>query len=123
VALGHLVDLTRIGPKHWQIEQGSARITISYHEESGLVIGDAFLAQLPNKEIAPVYKFLLSENYHIENLAFSVKGNDIILSLIIYDRYLNVDTGTGLLVYLLEKADHYDNVLVEKYGAHWKENI
>jgi len=120
VALGHVIELTRVGPKHWQIEQGSARITISYHEESGLVIGDAFLAQLPSKDIAPVYKYLLSENYHMENLSFSVKGNDIILSLIIYDRYLNVDTGTKLLVYLLDRADHYDNIIVEQYGARWK---
>ncbi|MEZ4966384.1 MAG: hypothetical protein R2791_14175 [Saprospiraceae bacterium] len=45
---------------------------------------------------------------------------DIILSLLIYDRYLNEETGQALLRTLFEKADYYDNILVEQYGATWK---
>lgn len=122
-ALDHSIDLARIGPNHWQIEEGSARIMLSYHEESGLIIGDAFLAQLPKKAIGPIYEYLLKENYTMNHLSFSVRGNEIILSLIIYDRYLNVETGKQLLHYLFERSDHYDNILVEQYGARWKEEI
>ncbi len=114
------VDLARIGPNHWQIEEGSAKASVTYHEESGLIIGDAFLAQLPKKDIGPIYQFLLKENYRMENLSFSVRGRDIILSLIIYDRYLNPETGEQLLKLLFRQADHYDNILVEEYGATWK---
>lgn len=118
--LGHNVELARIGPNHWQIAEGSAKITLSYHDESGLIVGDAFLAELPKSEIKPIYQFLLAENYHLENLSLSVRGNEIILSLIIFDRYLNVDTAAFLMKHLFEKADHYDTILVEKYGALWK---
>ena len=115
--------MARIGPNHWQIEKGSARITITYHEESGLILGDAFLVQLPKQEINRIYAYLLRENYRMSHLSFSIRGNDIILSLIIYDRYLGVDTGKLLLEYLFERSDHYDNILVEEYGALWKEEL
>ncbi len=118
--LGYKIDLTRIGPSLWQIEKGSATIRISYHTDSGLIIGDAFLARLPNEKIGAIYAYLLAQNYTLNGLAFSVKGNDIILSLIIYDRYLRVETGKQMMQYLFEKADSYDNVLVEHFGAQWK---
>jgi serine protease Do len=117
---GHEVELSRRGPNNWEIRQGSARITIAYYEKNGLITGDAYLATLPKKEIGPIYEFLLRQNYEVESLTFSVKEQDVILSLLIYDRYLNVDTGLKLFSHLFEKADHYDNILVEEYGAQWK---
>ena len=119
--LGHEVKLARIGPNLWEVIEGSAKVYLAYHEESGLIIGDSLLAQLPKREIGALYEFLLRENHRLENLSFSVKGNDIILSLIIYDRYLNVETGEYQMKRLFEKSDHYDDILVETYGAIWKE--
>lgn len=118
--MGHNVGLSRIGPNHWEIIEGSAIIKISYHEKTGLIIGDASLCLLPKENINPLYEYLLKQNYEIEGLTFSIKENDIVLSLLIYDRYLNMDTGMKLFKYLFEKADHYDNILVEEYGAIWK---
>ena len=83
-------------------------------------MGDAFLATLPRKEIKPIYEYLLRQNFSIEGLTFSIKGQDIILSLLIYDRYLNLETGKTLFNHLFKKADDYDNILVEQYGASWK---
>ncbi|NND06654.1 MAG: trypsin-like serine protease [Saprospiraceae bacterium] len=120
VALGYNIDLSRVGPNQWQIEKGSAAIQVSYHMNSGLIIGDAYLAKLPKEHIDKIYSFMLQENYNLEALSFSVKGNDIILSLIIYDRYLSLETGKRMLEYLFEKADAYDNILVDQYGARWK---
>lgn len=117
---GHEVKLSRKGPNAWQIKEGSAKILISYNEKSGMIASDAFLCQLPKQNIAPIYKFLLKENYKIESLSFSVRNQDIILSLIMYDRYINEESGEKLLKYLFERADHYDNVLVEEYGATWR---
>ena len=51
-----------------------------------------------------------------------MRGQEIVLSLVIYDRYLTLDTGMKRFRNLFEKADHYDNVLVEQFGAGWKEN-
>jgi len=119
-SMGHNVGLSRIGPNHWEIIEGSANIKISYHEKTGLIMGDASLCLLPKENINPLYEYLLKQNYEIEGLTFSIKENDIVLSLLIYDRYLNMDTGMKLFKYLFEKADYYDNILVEEYGAIWK---
>lgn len=121
-ATGHPIRLTRRGPNAWEIREGSARIDITYHEDSGLITGDAYLCRLPDRGRSQLYRFLLRQNYTTEGLTFSTKGSEIILSLLIYDRYLNVDTGLAQFRHLFERADYYDNVLVEHYGAVWKED-
>jgi len=120
--MGYSVQLSRRGPRNWEVRQGSAMIEVSYHEKTGLIIGDAILCQLPKdaERIKALYEFLLRQNYIVENLTFSIRDRDIILSLLIHDRYLNVDTGVKLFKYLFEQADYYDNVLVEEHGAMWK---
>lgn len=120
---GHEVAFSRRGPNNWEIGEGSAHINISYHEQSGLIIGDAYLCCLPKQNVKEIYVYLLKQNYEIEGLTFSVKGRDIVLSLLIYDRYLNVDTGVKLFNKLFAKADYYDNILVEEYGALWKKEV
>jgi len=94
--MGYDIDLSRMGPNHWSIRRGSAKINIAYHEKSGLIIGDAYLATLPEDNIKELYTFLLKQNYKLEGLTFSVKGQDIILSLLIYDQYLNKETAQRL---------------------------
>lgn len=117
--LGHNVKLSRRGPNNWEIIEGSAKINIAYYEKNGLITGDAYLCLLPKKNIKPLYEYLLKQNYKTEGLTLSVKGQDIIISLLIYDRYLNSETGLKLFQHLFERADYYDNILVEKYGAVW----
>jgi serine protease Do len=53
-------------------------------------------------------------------MTLSVYEQDILLSLLIYDRYLDEETGTTLFNQLFRRADYYDNVLVEQYDAIWK---
>lgn len=119
--LGYDVALSRSGPNAWEIRHGSAKILITYHEKTGLMSADAILCQLPKENIKPLYEYMLRENYTNEALTLAVNEQDILLSLLIYDRYLNEETGLKLLRMLFEKADYYDNVLVEQYGAKWKE--
>ena len=122
--LGHDVKLCRMGPAHWIIKEGSARIKLYYNEKLGMIFGDAYLCYLPKQDISPIYHFLLKENNTLEGLCFSVPENskDIVLSLFIYDRYLNEQTGRELFFNLFKMADHYDNILIEKFGAVPKEN-
>ncbi len=121
---GYDPELSRSGHLQWEIQQGSAKINISYYDKTGLIIGDAYLCKLPSEKQVPLYEFLLRQNYEIEGLAFSIRGHAIVLSLLINDSYLNVETGEVLLNHLFERADFYDNILVEKFGASWgiKEN-
>jgi serine protease Do len=120
VRIGHDVALSRCGPNAWEIREGSAKILITYHDKSGLISADAILCELPKENIKVLYEYLLRENYTNEGMTLSVHDQDIILSLLIFDRYLNEDTGMAMLRNLFEKADYYDNILVEQYGAAWK---
>lgn len=117
---GQDVALSRSGPNAWEIKHGTARIQVTYHAESGLMSADAVLCQLPKENIKPLYEYLLRQNHEIESFTLSLHGQDIVLSLLIFDRHLNPETGMTLLQNLFEKADHYDNILVEQYGATWK---
>jgi serine protease Do len=118
--IGHNVALSRSGPNAWEIKQGSATILITYHDKTGLLSADAVLCELPKDNIKPLYEYLLRQNFQNEGITFSVNDQDIMLSLLIFDRYLNEDTGKAMLQQVFEQADHYDNILVGEYGATWK---
>lgn len=116
---GYQIELSRKGPSAWEVEQGSATIQIIYNKKEGYIIGDAILCQLPESPSESLYQFLLAQNYLLKGLNFSVKGVDIVLSLLIFERDLNMETGSILFKHLFEQADYYDNVLVEEHGAKW----
>ncbi|WP_238750018.1 serine protease [Neolewinella maritima] len=120
VAAGHDPRLARRGPNLWRIRQGSATIQVTYHEDSGLITGDAYLCRLPELPSPDLFAFLLRENDRLRQLTFSTYGRDIILSLLIYDRYLSLATALPRFEELFEQADAYDDVLVETYGALWR---
>jgi serine protease Do len=117
---GFDVRLSRRGPSGWEIKQGSAQIDVAYHAQTGLIMCDAHLCTLPKKNIQYLYEYLLRENYENNGFHFSVVGQDVVLSLLIFDKYLNEEVASELLKNLFEKADYYDNILVEKYGGVWK---
>ena len=117
------IRLSRRGPNNWEIRQGSAKINIAYHAQTGLIMCDAALCTLPPQNIKLVYEYLLRENFRNEGVTLSVRGQDIMLSLLIYDRYLKEAVAEKLLGTLFEKADYYDNILVEEYGAKWRTEV
>ncbi len=115
-ALGKDVKLARKGPYAWEITEGSANIVINYNE-NGFIVGDCFISSLPKTNISQIYEFLLKENYDLEGIIFSVSNQDIVLSSLIFDQYLTYETGLETFRNLFQKADYYDNLLIEKYGA------
>ena len=118
-SLDHDVRLTREGRNHWNIQRGSALVRLSYHKDTGLIDGDAYLCRLPEDNIKDVYTYLLQENFKSNGLVFSVKGQFILLSLMIYDRHLEEATGSIMMQRLFDQADHYDDILVNRFGATW----
>lgn len=115
-ALGKDVFLSRRGQNRWEVEEGSAKITLSY-TDNGFIVGDAYICRLPKQNIAPIYEYLLKENYDLENVFFSVHNQDIVLSTMIYDHYLTFESGLEEIKELIKKADYYDNYLIENFGA------
>lgn len=117
--LNHNAILARRGPYNWEVEQGSAMIHVAYHEKSGLITGDAHLCTLPDDDVLRLYSYLLKANYELEGLSFTVRDNEIILSLLIFDQYLNKLTALRLFEHLFKMADHYDDILVDDFNAKW----
>lgn len=118
-ACGYEPPLTRRGPNLWEIQQGSARIQLTYHEDSGLLTGDAYLCALPKTPSTELFEYLLTQNYQLNYLTLSTRGRSVLLSLLIYDRYLSLEVGVQQFKHLFAKADYYDNWLVEKFDAQW----
>lgn len=111
------VRLARRGRNQWEIEEGSALIKIAYSEQSGFIMGDAHLALLPKTNIHQIYEFMLVENHKMVDTFFSINGQDIILSFVIFDKYLNKETGLKIFNNHFAKADYYDDVLINEFGA------
>ncbi|MCS7077255.1 MAG: trypsin-like peptidase domain-containing protein [Bacteroidia bacterium] len=116
-AIGKDVRLSRRGPNNWEIYEGSAKIWIAFNTESYFIIGDAYLCQIPKQNIAPLYEYLLRENDKLEGLSLSINKQNIVLSVVIYDQDFNYNYATKVFKDLLLKADYYDNILIEQYGA------
>jgi len=121
ISLDKEIKLSRVGKNQWEIEEGSAKITITYDDVSGFIFGDAQLCMLPKTNLKPLYEYLLQENFSLEDVYFSLSENTIVMSVLIFDQYLNKETGIRIFKNLFEKADYHDNILVEKYGCKWKE--
>lgn len=115
------IKLARIGKNRWEIEEGSAKIYVNYENTTGFVYGDAHLCMLPKQNVARLFEYLLKENFKLEDVYFSVTNKEIVMSVLVYDQYLTIDSGTRMINNLLKYADHYDDILVNEYGCIWKE--
>ncbi|MCB0516549.1 MAG: trypsin-like peptidase domain-containing protein [Chitinophagales bacterium] len=115
------VALARRGSNNWQLKQGSAIINISYVPMSGYIICDAVLCRLARSNIAALYAYLLAENMRTSPSFFSVNGQSIILSAVIFDKFFKQAHFTTLLEKLLYQADYYDDILVNEYACVWND--
>ncbi len=115
--LGYNPAYSRRGLNHWSILRGSATIEISYHEKSGLIIADAHICNLPQQGLKELYTYMLKENYNFSDFSFSVQDSKIIITWLSYDQYIKWNLAKTHFDQLFSAADHYDNILVDKYGA------
>ena len=88
--------------------------------KSGLILCDATLCLFTKTYIQELYEYLLKQNYHITQSSLALRGSEIILSTIILDRQLEVNSGSQQIKSLMKQADHFDDQLVNKFGAIWK---
>ncbi len=110
------VTLSRRSQASWRIDNGTARIDISYYE-NGIIIGESKLCAIPSHNIDKVYDYLLQENKKLSYLQFSINENSIYLSYIIVDSSLTLKEGKIALQRLLEHSNKYDDILIDRFGA------
>jgi serine protease Do len=115
--IGFNKDLARTGQNKWEVEEGSAKIKISYNPENYFIISDAHLCQLPKQGIKELYTYLLRENFHLKGKFFSLHEGNVVLSSLIYDLDINLETGEQMFRDLFNKADHYDSVLIDQFAC------
>ena len=115
--LGYHVPLSRKGPCSWEVQRGSANVIITYYEPTGQILGEVILALLPKENIKPLYEFLLRKNFTLQGLSLSIFEQDIMLSLLIQDRYMHPDSAIVLFRHLLHTADELDDIIINQYGA------
>jgi len=114
--MGKDVALARRGQRMWQIDIGTSRVEIAYYD-NGIIVADASLCRLPHENIEKIYHYMLEENTKMDYLQFAINDNAILLSYIIVDSSLEEKNGAIALGRLFSKADMYDDILIEKYGA------
>ena len=118
--LGKDIRLARDGANRWEVQEGSAKIRISYNTESFFISGDAYLCQLPedSPKIKVLYKFLLEQNdTEIDGLVLSCVSQNIVLSGVIYDLDMTKESAARMFSTLFRKADELDNILINDYGC------
>jgi len=116
-SLGKDVKLAKEGNNNWSVKEGGAKI--NYNPDNYFLAGDAYQCQLPldATKIKPLYQFLLKENYHLDGLVLSCVKQSIVLSCIIYDLDMNVESGAEIFKHLFQRADYYDTLLENEYGC------
>ncbi|MFZ2889982.1 trypsin-like peptidase domain-containing protein [Sulfuricurvum sp.] len=108
------VTLSRRSQRSWRFEVQSTRIDINYYD-NGIIIADSALCRIPQENIEELYNFLLYENSKLERLQFSINENTVYLSYIVVDSSLNEIYGTWALRKLLDKAPHYQKLLIKLF--------
>jgi len=116
-AMGYDKHLARNGQNKWEVKAGSTTIKISYSNDNYFIICDAHLCRLPQKGIKELYLFLLKENFKIRNKFFSLKGDNVILSSVIFDIDITREEGEAIFRRFFERADYYDSFLEKEYNC------
>jgi serine protease Do len=76
------VKLARVGKSSWDIEEGTALIKITHNPANGFIYADVTVGAVPKQNIGELYNFLLMENFKLDNLSFSISGQNIIFGYV-----------------------------------------
>ena len=117
--LDYSTDECYVASNLWELQRGSAKISIAYDKDSGFIFADATLCSLPINPTNELLTFLLSQNNEPGKIRLSLKGDVIMLSWTAYDKYFSIEAARTYIKEHLIEADRIDNILVSKYGCIW----
>ena len=109
--------ISRGGPMLWEINDEKSWIRISYVQSTKFVIFDAPVSYVPEERFSDFFEFVLSENYEMKNVVFSLKNNELYLSVITFEDDFHEDTGLVKLKELIDSAGGYRKNLSVRFNA------
>ncbi len=110
------VTIARESQRSWKFTEGTAYIEINFYE-NGIIVADALLCKMPKENIEAMYDYLLEKNDSFNYLQFSIRDNGVIISYLIIDSSLTFEDGKVGIDRLKSAANHYDDILIEQFGA------
>ena len=110
------VTIARESQRSWKFTEGTAHIEINFFE-NGIIVADALLCKMPKENIEMMYDYLLEKNDSFNYLQFSIRDNGVIISYLIIDSSLTFEDGKVGIDRLKSAANHYDDILIEQFGA------
>jgi len=113
---GVKLSVAKFRRKGYEVKYDTAIIYINYYD-NGIIIGDAKLCTIPQKNIVEIYDYLLNENSKLSYLQLSINENFIYLSHLIIDSSLTFKEGKIAFDRLFKHSSKYDDILINKYGA------
>jgi serine protease Do len=112
--LNYEVAISRAGLNTWEIEEGSTVIRVRHDTDNQFIVADAVLCKIPDKNKSGIYEYLLKENNYLKGLSFKLKDESIILSMPhILESDFHVNSASRQFKELFNKADDYDDILIE----------
>ncbi len=113
---GYNVPMSRSGYSHWEIQLSDVRIQISYTEEEGLLLAECIAGKLPTSGIEEMYAYLLRQGYETEGVSYAIQGQNIILSAMHNDLYLNHDSIRLLFTNFFNLSEITTKTLRTRFG-------
>jgi hypothetical protein len=107
---GYRVELTRRGAGKWHIANDEGLTEVSYHDRTGAIIMESTVKKCSffNQEIED---YLLKQNFHNKSLSLSISNNQVVLSSVKYDQYLDLDKMAESLSKFVKAAQRYQEIL------------
>lgn len=114
---GFDAELSRCGAMLWEISNELVFVKITYVQATKFIIFDAPVSYVPEEKISEFFEFALKENFDLKNVIFSLKNNELYLSVITFEDDFHEETGFYKLKELIEFATAYRKNLEFRYGA------
>lgn len=114
-ALGHDASLARTSPFLWEIEQQGVKVQLLYAQKTRLLVVDAMVCQLPEKEIAGFYEFLLQQNHILKNLTLSVRKQGVLMSWMCFEDDFQHESAVKTVKEMIGKIPPLRQVLSQNF--------
>jgi hypothetical protein len=108
---GYKIELTRRAANKWHLTNSNALVEVSYHDKTGAIILESTLKSDCKGFNQEIEDYLLKQNFYNKALNLSIKNNDVMLSTVKYDQYLDLEKMADALKKFVLSTQRYQQIL------------